>query len=113
MVNIDEVAKANEEFNEAKKKLERLKSEIKDQGIGKYDGNEYRAIVEKRTTSKLNLEKATKVSKELGAKWLLKEVIDEEVLEDSIATGELDGAKFADCIDEKSTIAVKFIKIKR
>ena len=113
MVNIDEVAKANEEYNEAKKKLEKLKAEIKKQGEGNYDGSEYRAIVEKRVSSKLNPEKTLQVVKDLGAKWLLKEVVNEEALEDSIATGEIDATRFTDCMEEKTTLAVKFIKIRR
>lgn len=32
---------------------------------------------------------------------------------DSIATGEIDGAEFADCVIEKKTTAIKFKKIKR
>ena len=64
-------------------------------------------------SQKLNEEKATEVVKELGAKWLLKEVVDTDKLEDSIAVGEVDGSKFADCIDRKETLAVKFVKGKK
>ena len=55
----------------------------------------------------------TSLLKELGAKWLLKEVVDTDKLEDSIAAGEVDGSKFADCIDKKETLAVKFVKGKK
>lgn len=110
---IDDIARMNSELSELKKKLEKAKTEIKSKGIGSYEGTEYKAIVECRVSSKLDTEKALKVAKEIGAKWIIKETIDEEALEDSIAGNEIDGSKFADCITEKKTLAVKFVKVKK
>lgn len=110
---IDLLAKKNEELNSLKKEVDKLKAEVKSQGVGSYEGSEYKAIVEERVSQKLDPEKTLEVVKKLNAKWLLKEVVNEEALEDSIATGEIDGSKFADCIIEKKTMAVKFVKVKR
>lgn len=112
-MSIDELAELNKQFNEIKKKLDKAKAEYKKQGEGRYEGSSYSLVVEKRVSQKLNEEKATEVIKELGAKWLLKEVVDTDKLEDSIAVGEVDGSKFADCIDKKETLAVKFVKGKK
>ena len=109
-MSIDELAELNKQFNEIKKKLEKAKAKYKEQGEGRYEGSSYSLVVEKRVSQKLNEEKATEVIKELGAKWLLKEVVDTDKLEDSIAVGEVDGSKFADCIDTKEILAVKFVK---
>ena len=110
---IDLLAKKNEELSSLKKEVDKLKAEVKSQGVGSYEGNEYKAIVEERVSQKLDPEKTLEVVKKLNAKWLLKEVVNEEALEDSIATGEIDGAEFADCVVEKKTVAVKFVKVKK
>lgn len=110
---IDILAIKNAELIALKKEVDKLKAEYKEQGEGRYEGSSYSLVVEKRVSQKLNEEKATEVIKELGAKWLLKEVVDTDKLEDSIAVGEVDGSKFADCIDKKETLAVKFIKGKK
>ena len=112
-MSIDELAELNKQFNEIKKKLEKAKTKYKEQGEGRYEGSSYSLVVEKRVSQKLNEEKATEVIKELGAKWLLKEVVDTDKLEDSIAVGEVDGSKVADCIDTRETLAVKFVKGKK
>lgn len=110
---IDLLAKKNEELNSLKKEVDKLKAEVKSQGVGLYEGSEYKAIVEERVSQKLDQEKTLEVVKKLNAKWLLKEVVDEEALEDSIATGEINGAEFADCVIEKKTMAIKFVKVKK
>ena len=110
---IDILATKNAQLNELKKEVDKLKAEVKSQGVGNYQGNEYEAIVENRTASKLDLEKALEVAKDNNIKWVIKETIDEEALEDSIAQGEIDGSLFADCITEKTTTAIKFKKIMR
>lgn len=112
MADIDILAKKNTQLTELKKEVDKLKAEVKSQGVGSYEGNEYKAIVEERVSQKLDLEKTLEVVKKLNAKWLLKEVVNEEALEDSIATGEIDGAEFADCLIEKKTMAVKFVALK-
>ena len=112
-MSIDELAELNKQFNEIKKKLDKAKAEYKEQGEGRYEGSSYSLVVEKRVSQKLNEEKATEVIKKLGAKWLLKEVVDTDKIEDSIAVGEVDGSKFVDCIDKKETLAVKFVKGKK
>jgi hypothetical protein len=52
------------------------------------------------------------VAKKLNAKWLLKEVVDEDVLEQSLASGEIEAKEFADCIISKSTQAISFKELK-
>lgn len=109
-MTIDELAQLNNQYNDLKKKLDKAKAEFKSQGEGRYEGTDYALVVEKRTSQKINEEKATQVVKEIGAKWLLKEVVDLDKLEDSIAVDEIDGSKFAECIEVKETLAVKFVK---
>ena len=109
-VDIDILAKKVSEFNELKKEIDREKAEIKSNGVGSFKGSEYKAIVEERVSSKLDTDKALKVAKEIGAKWVIKEVVDETALEDSIASGEIDGSKFAVYFkDEKSNGLGRFV----
>ena len=113
MVNIDKVAKLNAQVTALKKELDgykaQLKSELTD---GSYAGEEYEAVIKTRESQSMNPDKTLEVVKKLGANWLLKEVVDLNALEDSIAGHEIDGAEFADCIDTKSTVAVTFKKRK-
>lgn len=112
-VDIDVLAKKVSEYNDLGKEIDKEKAELKSNGVGEVEGSEYRAVIKERVTQSLDKEKALKVAKEIEAKWVIKETIDEEALEDSIASGEIDGSKFADCINEKKTLAIKFIKVKK
>lgn len=110
---IDEAGKLSAEKKQIETRLEEIKRQIKANGLGTYDGNSYKAVVTSRTTRTLNQEKAVAVAKKLGAKWLLKEVVDEHVLEQSLASGEIDAKEFTDCVDSKTTQAISFREIKK
>ena len=110
MVDIDRVAKLNEEINRLKKELDKYKAEIKTDGAGTYDGLNYSAIVSIRETQKLDVDKATEVAQKNGLKWVLKTTIDENILEDEIALGHIDGKLFAGCINTTKTQVIKFVK---
>ena len=113
MVNIDKVAKLNAQVTALKKELDGYKAQLKaDCEDGSYAGGEYEAIIKTRVSQSLNPDRALAVVKKLNANWLLKEVVDLNALEDSIAGHEIDGAEFVDCIDTKSTVAVTFKKRK-
>lgn len=105
---VERAYQLNIEINEKKKELDKLKAEIKAGGVGVVDGESCQAIVESRITSSINEPKALQKAKDMGAKWLIKEAIDLDALEDAIAAGEIDAKEFADCIIEKTTLAVKF-----
>ena len=105
---VDRAAELNKQITELTKELNDLKADIKSAGEGSSAGEKYVAIVKGRATRKLNQEKATEVAKRLGAKWLLKTIVDEEKLEDSLASGELSAEEFVGCVDEKKTYAVTF-----
>lgn len=108
MNKVDRAAELNKQITELTKELNELKIDIKSTGEGSSDGEKYVAVVKERVTRKLNQEKATEVAKRLGAKWLLKTIVDEEKLEDSLASGELLAEEFVECVDEKKTYAVTF-----
>ena len=108
MNKVDRDAELNKQITELTKELNDLKADIKSAGEGSSAGEKYVAIVKGRATRKLNQEKATEVAKRLGAKWLLKTIVDEEKLEDSLASGELSAEEFVGCVDEKKTYAVTF-----
>lgn len=110
MTKIEEVYKLNSEINEKKKQLDKAKAEIKAQGLGSYDGLTVKAVVEERVTSYVNEAKALEVVKKLGAKWLIKETVDTDKLEDAIASGEIDASEFVDCLVEKRTLVLTFKK---
>ena len=86
---IDEAGQLNAEINAKKKNLESLKSQIK---------------------SLPDEELLLKKVKEAGALWLIKETVDLDKLEDSIAMNEIDGSLFIDCIVSKETKALAFKK---
>ena len=108
MNKIDRAAELNKQITELTKELNDLKADIKSAGEGSSAGEKYVALVKERVMRKLNQEKATEVAKKLGAKWLLKTIVDEEKLEDSLASGELSAEEFVGCVDEKKTYAVTF-----
>lgn len=106
---IDEAAELNKQYKDIGKKLEAKKDEIKVKGEGKFEGERYVASVTQRVQRrKFNQAKALEVVNRLGAKWLLTQIVDEEKLEDALATGELDPKDFTDCIETSYSIAVTF-----
>ena len=108
MNKVDRAAELNKKITELTKELNELKTDIKSTGVGNTEGEKYVAVVKERVTQKFNQEKATEVAKKIGAKWLLKTIVDEEKLEDSLASGEISAKEFVGCIDEKKTYAVTF-----
>lgn len=117
MLNIDEVAEMNVLFNNQKKEVESRKKEIKDYAKNtemEIEGKKWKAVLKNSTKETLNQERTIKKLKELGALWLIKqiEVVDEHELEDAIATGELEGKEFANCVDTTNTLKLTFVKKK-
>lgn len=105
---IDEAAELNNQYKEIEKKLSDKKKEIKKNGEGSFEGDKYIAVVSQRAKRKFNQDKALEVVKKLNAKWLLKQVVDEEKLEDALATGELDASEFKDCVETSYSSAITF-----
>jgi len=109
-MNIDKIAELNNEYNRIKKELDKAKAELRASGQENIQGNDYVAIIKPRTTTKLDNEKAVAIIKKYKANWLLKEVVDEDKLNDALYQGELDPALFKDCLDEKTTYVINFKK---
>lgn len=111
---IDEAAELNNQCKELSKLLEAKKDKIKVRGEGQFEGDKYVACVTQRVRQrKFNQAKALEVVNRLGAKWLLTQIVDEEKLEDALATGELDAKEFVDCIDTSYSIAITFKEKKK
>ena len=110
MSRIEKAFELNNEINAKKKELDKIKAEIKAQGVGSYDGESCVARVEDRVTSYVNEAKALEVVKRIGAKWLIKETVDTDKLEDAIASGEIDASEFVGCLVEKHTSVLTFKK---
>lgn len=109
---IDRAAELNAKKKEIDTELNEIKAKLKSNGVGTFIGNKYKAVVTTRITRTLDQAKAVQVAKKLNAKWLLKEVVDEDVLEQSLASGEIEAKEFADCIISKSTQAISFKEVK-
>lgn len=111
---VDEVAMDNIAFNDLKKKVEGAKAEIKayakEQAVSEVDGTTFKATISERNQPKLNQEKAVEIALKAKAKWLLKQVVDEDKLEEAIRSGEIDGALFADCWTNKTISVISFKK---
>ena len=105
---IDRAAELNLQKAEIEKELEQIKTAIKAGGVGTYNGSKYKAVVTSRVAKSLNQDKAMEVVKRIGAKWLIKEVVDEKKLEESLAAGEIEAKEFAGCISTKTTTAISF-----
>ncbi len=105
---IDKAAELNLKKAEIEKELEAIKAEIKAKGVGTYNGDKYKAIVSPRVTKSLDQERALSVVKKLKAKWLIKEIVDEKKLEESLAAGEIEAKAFKDCVITKSSTAISF-----
>ena len=109
-MNIDKIAELNNEYNRIKKELDKAKAELRASGQENIQGNDYVAIIKPRTTTKLDNEKAVAIIRKYKANWLLKEVVDEDKLNDALYQGELDPALCTDCLDEKTTYVINFKK---
>jgi len=111
---IDETALQNVTFNNLKKELESSKNEIKEyckeHNITAMQGTSFEASISERSKATLNQEKAVEVVLKAKAKWLLKQVVDEDKLEEAIRSGEIDGKLFADCWSTKTSSVITFKK---
>lgn len=106
---IDKAGELNFQSKEISKELEKCKAEIKGNGVGSFEGDKWVATVSQTVgKKKLNQVRALEVVKKLGAKWLLSEIVDEEKLEDAIASGEIDAKEFVDCIDTSYVTKITF-----
>lgn len=111
---IDTLAKNNAKLNEIKKKVEEAKTELKayfkENNMSEFEGTSFKVIIGERNQVKLNQDKAVEVVLKANAKWLLKQIVDEEKLEEAIRSGEIDGSLFADCWTTKTVQTVTFKK---
>ena len=107
---IDEAGKLNAEINAKKKNLDSLKSKIKALPDDELVGDSFKAVITTRITKSFNEDLLLQKVKEAGALWLIKETVDLDKLEDSIAMNEIDGSLFIDCIVSKEIKALAFKK---
>ena len=111
---IDEIALQNVTFNNLKKEIEATKNELKkyakSNDLMVLEGTKFMAVISERNKPTLNQEKAVEVVLKAKAKWLLKQVVDEDKLEEAIRSGEIDGALFADCYTTKTSSVISFKK---
>ena len=87
---IDEAGQLNAEIAAKKKNLDSLKNRIKLLPEGELEGSNFKAVITTRVTKSFNEELLLKKEKEAGALWLIKETVDIDKLEDSIAMDEID-----------------------
>lgn len=111
---IDETAMDNMAFNDLKKKVESAKNELKayckENSITELEGTTFKATISERNKPTLNQEKAVEVVLKAKAKWLLKQIVDEDKLEEAIRSGEIDGSLFKDCWTNKTISVISFKK---
>lgn len=109
---IDKAGELKATITANKKELEGLKKEIKSKNLSELRGSRYVAEVSERVATSFDEDKLLSKVKDIGANWLLKEVVDEDKLEESIVKGELEAEQFNDCIIEKVSQVLKFKKVK-
>lgn len=111
---IDETALQNVTFNNLKKELEVAKNELKEYAksndLMELEGTTFKATISERNKPTLNQEKAVEVVLKAKAKWLLKQIVDEDKLEEAIRSGEIDGKLFVDCYTTKTSSVISFKK---
>lgn len=111
---IDEAALQNVTFNNLKKELEVAKNELKEYAKSNdlmvLEGTTFMAVISERNKPTLNQEKAVEVVLKAKAKWLLKQIVDEDKLEEAIRSGEIDGKLFVDCYTTKTSSVISFKK---
>lgn len=110
---VDLAGELNTKLTADKKVLDGYKNELKENYVGTMDGTKYKAEITEREKQTFNKERLLNKVKSIHADWLLKEVVDEDLLESEIITGKLNAEDFSDCIDTSTTKAIKFKKIKR
>ena len=109
---IDKAGELNATITANKKELDSLKKEIKSKNLSKISGSKYVAEVSERVSTSFDEEKLLTKVKDIGANWLLKEVVDEDRLEESLVKGELEAEQFNDCIIERVSQVLKFKKVR-
>lgn len=109
---IDKAGELNATITANKKELASLKKEIKSKNLSKISGSKYVAEVSERVSTSFDDDRLLFKVKDIGANWLLKEVVDEDKLEESLVKGELEAEQFNDCIVEKVSQVLKFKKVK-
>ena len=111
---IDETALQNVTYNNLKKELEVAKNELKEYAksndLMELEGTTFTATISERNKPTLNQEKAVEVVLKAKAKWLLKQIVDEDKLEEAIRSGEIDGKLFVDCYTTKTSSVISFKK---
>ena len=111
---IDETALQNVTYNNLKKELESAKNELKEYAksndLMELEGTTFTATISERNKPTLNQEKAVEVVLKAKAKWLLKQIVDEDKLEEAIRSGEIDGKLFVDCYTNKPSSVISFKK---
>ena len=109
---IDKAGELNNTITANKKELDSLKKEIKSKNLSKISGSKYVAEVSERVSTSFDDDRLLFKVKDIGANWLLKEVVDEDRLEESLVKGELEAEQFNDCIIERVSQVLKFKKVK-
>ena len=109
---IDKAGELNTTITANKKELEGLKKEIKSKNLSELRGSRYVAEVSERVSTSFDEDKLLSKVKDIGANWLLKEIVDEDKLEESLVKGEIEAEQFNDCIIEKVSRVLKFKGIK-
>ena len=111
---IDEIALQNVTFNNLKKEIEATKNELKEYAKSNdlmvLEGTKFMAVISERNKPTLNQEKAVEVVLKAKAKWLLKQIVDEDKLEEAIRSGEIDAKLFVDCYTTKTSSVISFKK---
>lgn len=110
---IDEAGSLSTEIKAKQKNLDSLKTQIKELPSSELTGADFVAKISTRITKAFKQEALLEKVKEAGAFWLIKEVVDLDKLEDSIAQGEIDGALFQDCISYTESKVLSFRRKKR
>lgn len=107
---VDKAGELSAKIKALENELKKYKDELKLWGTETIIGNEYQAIVTTYNTDKLDIEMATKVAKDNNLNWILKEVVDEEALNDAILTEEINPELFKGCVVSKEITKIVFKK---
>jgi len=110
-VDVDKLGELDLEAKKIKKELDKGKAQLKESDEKEFVGNKFKAVISERTTTKLNIDKALSVIKDNDMKFLIKETVDEDKLNDALMTGEVDPTLFVDCVSSSTTKAVTFRKV--
>ena len=78
---IDKAGELNATITANKKELDSLKKEIKSKNLSELRGSRYVAEVSERVSTSFDEDKLLSKVKDIGANWLLKEIVDEDKLE--------------------------------